>query len=116
MPDKDWEDATWGDLLQAIHDMGFADDEYFGCCHYLDPKTGARQTKSDDLLYTDDVCYHLAFWVVGGSEGYYVHVGVTYRTELAKPPCFATRLVGKFWDWERAVQATAIINLWLTKI
>ena len=95
---------TWNDVLEFIREEGFDKDEYFSLSPvdrgYLD-----RQVWDGGI----DIWCIPVYWMVGGSEGYYVHVdrliideGNGNRSQLM--------LLGKFWDKERAKEAVVAIS------
>lgn len=94
---------TWGDIDAFIREHGFDDDEYFGVHtvyrhHHVDWK--------EEFVYADHVRWIAIYWVVGGSEGYYVHV------ETREPETQKAELIflGKFWDVARAEQAVNMLQ------
>lgn len=94
---------TWGDVDAFIREHEFDRDEYF------EPHTVFRHHHADwqkEFVYADNVRWIAVYWVVGGSEGYYVHVETrereTQKAELA--------FLGKFWDVARAEQAANMLQ------
>lgn len=91
---------TWRTVLQFIDDMGFAGDEYF----HLFPS----QRDMIDLPIWNQQNWISVFWVIGGSEGYYVHVENRWNDDTGDHADLI--LLGKFWDWERAEEATKTVQ------
>lgn len=94
---------TWGEFGQFIRDNGLDDDEYFELhtvYRHQHPRWQA------EFVYADKIRWIAVYWVVGGSEGFYVHVETreheTQKAELV--------FVGKFWDAARAEQATNLLQ------
>jgi hypothetical protein len=94
---------TWGDVDKFIRDHNLDDDEYFEV-HTVYGHHHADWKK--EFVYAEKIRWIAVYWVVGGSEGYYVHVETrepeTQKTELV--------LLGKFWDAARAEQATNLLQ------
>ena len=91
---------TWRSVLDFIDEMGFSADEYF----HLYP---ASSHHIDQPIW-DNQRWVAVFWVVGGSEGNYVHV--ENRWNDAKGDYADLILLGKFWNWERAETAVRAIQ------
>jgi hypothetical protein len=91
---------TWRTVLDLIQEMGFDGDEYF---HLFPDKRYMIDQPIWDRQYWISV-----FWVVGGSEGYYVHVENRWNDE--KGDYADLIILGKFWDWERAEDATKAVQ------
>ena len=94
---------TWGHVYEFIREHGFDDDEYF------EVHTVYRHHHPDwkkEFVYAGKVRCIAVYWVVGGSEGYYVHV------ETREPETPKTELVmlGKFWDVARAEMAVNMLQ------
>ena len=91
---------TWRTVLEFIEEMGFDDDEYF----HLFP---SRREMIDQPIWNNQ---HLisVFWVVGGSEGYYVHVENRKNDDSGDHADLI--ILGKFWDWERAEEAVRAVQ------
>jgi hypothetical protein len=94
---------TWDAVDAFIREHGLDDDEYF------EVHTVYRHHHADwkkEFVYADQVRWIAVYWVVGGSEGYYVHVEThareTQRGELI--------FLGKFWDVARAEQAVNMLQ------
>jgi hypothetical protein len=90
-----------GILAQFIQDNGLDDSEYFGphpTFHdYADDWRGKE-------LYTKETHWLAVYWVVGGSEGYYVHVD---RIDYEKRELV---FLGKFWGHDEAMWATILVS------
>ncbi len=91
---------TWRSVLNFIQEMGFDQDEYF---HIFLPK----RDMIDQPIW-DKQCWIAVFWVVGGNEGYYVHVENRWNDDAGDHSELI--LLGKFWDWERAEEATNAVQ------
>ena len=91
---------TWRTVLDFIDEMGFSADEYF----HLYPANGHL---IDQPIWNSQR-WIAVFWVVGGSEGYYLHVENRWNDE--KGDYADLILLGKFWDWERAEEATQAVQ------
>lgn len=91
---------TWRTVLLFIREMGFDEDEYFQffSCNrdYMDKPIWDKQH------------WISVFWVIGGSEGYYVHVENRWNDEQGDHSDLI--MIGKFWDWERAEAATQAVQ------
>jgi hypothetical protein len=91
--------AFYEDHFASEHDLA---DEYFGMAPRL--SSDATLTPHDEVW--PEHCYTtvIVYWIVGGSEGFFVHVDVlvddpncpAYRTQ------HGTALSGKFWTSKRA--------------
>ena len=93
---------TWGNLINELRDAGFSADEYLSDQH-IDLGLTAEAWAAKPL-WSEGTRWIAAYWVVGGSEGYYVHIDElidnpdrNLRDRIAR-----NHIVGKFWDWERA--------------
>jgi hypothetical protein len=91
---------TWRTVLDFIQEMGFDNDEYFHLFpdkrHFVDQPIWDKQN------------WISVFWVVGGSEGYYIHV--ENRMNDYEGDHANLIILGKFWDWERAEEATQAVQ------
>ena len=94
---------TWGDVDKFIREQNLDDDEYF------EVHTVFRHQHEDwkkESVYADRIRWIAVYWVVGGSEGYYVHIETreceTQKAELV--------FLGKFWDVTRAEQAANLLQ------
>lgn len=94
---------TWRTVLQFIEEMGFDEDEYF----YL---YSLKRSYIDQPIW-DQQQWIAVFWVIGGSEGYYVHVEKRWNDESGEHAELI--LLGKFWQWERAQEATLSVQLFI---
>lgn len=83
---------TWGDVLDYAVAQGYAQDEYF------DLSVGNPKSLLDEPVWDSSTSWISVFWVVGDSEGYYVHV-----ERIIDKGQRQLVLLGKFWDWERAM-------------
>jgi hypothetical protein len=103
---------TWGDLMVFIRREGFHKDEYFSYSENLvQPQA---QVFADDI--NGDHCHAVAcFWVVGGSEGYYVHIQPVYGYGEYKYGRLKEGLIGKFWNQKRAEKAVKAIQAFINE-
>lgn len=94
---------TWRTVLEFIHELHYDDDEYF----HLFP---TKRDMIDQPIWNNQKWVSV-FWVVGGSEGYYVHIANIW-SEITIDHMDHTDLIvlGKFWDWERAEEATQALQ------
>lgn len=105
--------CTWKDLhtilcaiklpVEGTSDpIGFDGDEYLSFTFLQSLLIPGVQ--EDSPVWDDTVRRIAAYWVVGGSEGYYVHIDVARGSK--NPQANYTEhycaLLGKFWDWQRA--------------
>jgi hypothetical protein len=91
---------TWGELYKALRDAGYGDDEYINPSYHYDDKNADQQP-----IWDTYVRYIACFWVVGNSEGYYVHIDRVLAKDIYKGVrelVPQTMILGKFWQWERA--------------
>lgn len=94
---------TFGDLLDRLRAAGFCDntnddDEYLLPWQW-EGETHIERTAWRNLpIYAEHTRWIACYWVVGGSEGCYVHVEQIVGDERKA----VHRLVGKFWTWRRA--------------
>jgi hypothetical protein len=97
---------TWRTVLDLIQEMGFDQDEYF----HLFP---TKRNMIDQPIWNNQKWISV-FWVVGGSEGYYVHIANIW-SEITSDHMDHTDLIilGKFWDRERAEQATQALQYFI---
>jgi hypothetical protein len=128
---KDWVKAhkttsynlTWGQLEAFINEAGFANDEYF---HLTAPydlfETGRKEAFLRQRVW-EQAHWMGVFWVVGGSEGFYVHVermwyeeDPSHRADPAPPLKRDLVFVGKFWDWRRAEEAVNAVQYLLNVV
>jgi hypothetical protein len=100
----DW--LTWGELLDSAHRRGYADDEYFSI------GSGAR--RSDDPVWGHGTIWVASYFVVGSSEGYYVHIDQVCPDRRRgggscnlSVPC----ALAKFWNLGRAMTVAADMQL-----
>jgi len=91
---------TWRTVLDFIQEMGFDNDEYF----HLFPD---KRHFIDQPIW-DHQHWIAVFWVVGGSEGYYVHIENRWNDYEGDHADLI--VLGKFWDWERAEEATRALQ------
>ena len=94
---------TWGDVDTYIREQHLDDDEYF------ELHTVYRQHHPDwkkEFAYADKIRWIAIYWVVGGSEGYYVHV----ETRELEPQKAELVFLGKFWDAARAELAVNLLQ------
>ena len=94
---------TWGDVDEFIRNHHLDDDEYFEV-HTVYRHHHPEWKK--ECVYAGKVRWIAVYWVVGGSEGYYVHV----ETRSGESPQVELVLVGKFWDTMRAEFAVNLIQ------
>jgi hypothetical protein len=110
------DEMTWRKLLDFIHQAGFARDEYFSWSFDYDLGPGGDALKDQPVWM--DARWLSAWWCVGGSEGYYVHVERIYGVGPQPADAMDRRverqlvLLGKFWDAGRAEEAANAIQ-WL---
>jgi len=99
---------TWNDVSDFIHKFEFDKDEYFQ--YSFSP---SRDVPKDDPVWDKGVHWVACYWVIGGSEGYYVHVDQLVTTTGSKQSGNERRMVllGKFWDIERAQAAANAVQL-----
>ncbi|CAG0992509.1 hypothetical protein ARNL5_03348 [Anaerolineae bacterium] len=94
---------TWGDVDTYIREQHLDDDEYF------EMHTVYRHQHPDwkkEFAYADKIRWIAVYWVVGGSEGYYVHV----ETRELEPQKAELVFLGKFWDVARAELAVNLLQ------
>ncbi len=94
---------TWGDVYAFVREHDLDDDEYF------EVHTVYRHQHPDwktEFIYAGKVRWIAVYWVVGGSEGYYVHV----ETRSGESPQVELVMVGKFWDTARAEIAANMLQ------
>jgi len=95
---------TFGDLIDRLRAAGFCDNTNHEADEYLSPMQWQGETRIElsawrNLpIYGENVRWVACYWVVGGSEGYYVHVDQIVGDERGA----VHRLSGKFWTWQRA--------------
>lgn len=94
---------TWRSELQFIKEMGFDEDEFF---HLY----SLKRSYMDQPIW-DHQQWVSVFWVIGGSEGYYVHVEKRWTDESGEHAELI--LLGKFWQWERAQEAAQSVQLFI---
>lgn len=105
-PPQPRKEPTWLDLAAWLIDLGFKDE-------YINVAFGAEEIAKQPIftLETKRAC---AWWCVGTSEGYYVHI-----ERITAPPdqTLSSRtmftqciIIAKFWDWWRAEQCTTLAN------
>ena len=106
-------------VLDFIHKNEYDLDEYFSASCYIvnsSMEHGGPGGSLDDPLYSDQTKWIAVFYVVGSSEGWYVHVDrVIIPPEDAKIGDYYHQivLVGKFWERERAEQAVTAITKYI---
>lgn len=110
---KKLENPTWNDFANLINtNPNCTKDE--GSIHpysLINPETHKPFNYGNTPIYNEKLDAVIAFWVRGGSEGYYVHVrpiesGENMRyDQLGKP-----EMVGKFWGIETAQACTNFIQ------
>ena len=101
--ERDVQRLTWGHVDQFIREHDLDDDEYF------EVHTVYRHHHANwkaEFVYAGKVRWIAAYWVVGGSEGYYVHV----ETRDCETPKTELVMLGKFWDTARAELAVNLLQ------
>jgi hypothetical protein len=111
---------TWQDVLDWVESKGFDQDEYFSLTGIygkdFDESQKLRYTFLNSQVFGDRSSCRVwnisCYWVVGGSEGYYVHVDQVLSSrdcsihdyEHSKDQIYHSQrgLVGKFWSANRA--------------
>jgi len=106
--EHDVQKLTWGDVDKFIRENGYDDEEYFEA-HTIFRHQNARWQEKP--VFDKNIRWIAVYWVVGTSEGYYVHVETreceTQKAELV--------LLGKFWDQAHAEEVSnalqALVNV-----
>jgi hypothetical protein len=104
---------TVGDLMELVQRHALDADEYFSPHDWQGVTLRDRGQVLRDPLWLKNTKWIAVFWVVGGSEGYYVHVERVQSPEAHGPATIQDIALGKFWDRERAAFATGLVQLWI---
>lgn len=97
---------TWNELEAWMRRSGLDKDEYVANFWRYDGRPALGDTK----VWDGDagVRWISVFWVVGGSEGYYVHIErIMHGQPEDRRECM---LLAKFWDVERAEACVAAVQ------
>ncbi len=104
---------TFEDLEKFIRANGLGNDEHFGIEHH-DWKTGQRiDDRRREQIYTPGVRWIAVWWVVGGSEGYWVHVARIIPSDGPENPAAEQIALGKGWSIEWAERSVRLLQKYI---
>lgn len=105
-PPQPRKEPTWLDLAAWLTELGFEDE-------YISVSFGADEIAKQPI-FTLGTKRAGAWWCVGTSEGYYVHIErmtAPPDQKLASRTMFTQCIIlAKFWDWRRAEQCATLAN------
>lgn len=94
-------EMTWAFIGKFIEDAHLGRSEYF---HSTDLGEKARK----DEIWSKG--YPNAYWIVGGSEGWYVHVARNVRSSGERAVHHEDLFIGKFWDFSDAAFSADLLS------
>jgi hypothetical protein len=96
---------TWRDLANVINEAGFRDDEGGVSFNWNDyfSKQPNKTLPTEVPIFNEKTNAIACYWVVGDSEGFYVHIqGIESNDKFRFGKITTYGLTGKFWTKERA--------------
>lgn len=104
---------TWWNVMDFIKKEKLDQAEYFMISGIYHPaervKVFNSQVWNEDPYWSERTCYIPVYWVVGGSEGYYVHVDRMWSNGNGSGEVTSI-LLGKFWGIDEAEGAVGKIQ------
>jgi hypothetical protein len=100
-------ELTWGDLLEEIIDEGLCkeeDFEYGGISH------NENKAIEESLVWSEGVTGVAVFCRVGTNNDWFVQADPTYAKGMVIYGSLGKGLLGKFKDFERAIEAAKFIT------
>jgi hypothetical protein len=101
---QDADSITWGDVGELIHEAHLDHSEYF--------QGEASNERLGELIWGTKT-RPIAYWVRGGSEGWYVHVAKLTASNSGDSVRYEDVFVGKFWSRQDAAFAADLITCFM---
>ena len=99
---------TWADVAEFVREAHLDRKEYFSVGE-------SRASFNKDEIWGKG--YPSAYWLAGGSEGWYVHVARNYKpSREQREPTHQDLMLGKFWTPQDAAFAAEIITRFMNGV
>jgi hypothetical protein len=98
---------TWADVAMFIREAHLDRKEYFSVGE-------SRASFNKDEIWGKG--YPSAYWLAGGSEGWYVHVARNVRLPGKREPVHEDLMLGKFWTPQDASFAAELVTRFMNGV